>query len=332
MKNIKLKQILTIILPSVAVLAAVPVSALAQDTSGYGSRPIRVIVPVSPGGSTDIVARIFTAAVTESSGLRFVVDNRPGAGGVIGAETVARATPDGYTLLFPYASFTTTPFLQKVPYDAYRDFSPISQIAVNPLLLVVNPSLPANNVKELIALAKSRPKGLNAGIATAGSAGHLAMELFKLRTGTTDGIVSVIYSGGAPAQIALMSGEAHLVFGSVPTSQPFVKSGKVKVIASLAKKRLSYFPDVPTLAELGVQMESAAPWQGLMGPAKMPRSIVMRLYGEAAKVLKRAEIIERMMAAGADPVGSTPEEFGEKIKNDLQEFGKLVPALGMKGG
>ena len=285
-----------------------------------------------PGGSTDIVARIIAAGLVESSEFRVVVDNRGGAGGVIAADMVARAAPDGYTLLFAYASFTTTPFLGKVPYDPYRDFSPITLAAVNPLLLVVNPSLPVTNVKDLIALAKSRPKGLNAGIATVGSAGHLAMELFKLRTGVTDGIVSVIYSGGGPTQVALMSGEVQLVFGSVPTSQPYVKSGKVKVIASLAKRRLPYFPDTPTLAELGVPMDSAAPWQGILGPAKMPRPIVMRLYSEVATVLKRPEIVERLVATGAEVVGSTPDEFAEKIKQDLQEFAKIIPALGMKGG
>ena len=309
-----------------------PTTTTAQGARDYGSRPIRLIVPVPPGGSTDIVARIIAAGLVESSGFRVVVDNRGGAGGVIAADMVARAAPDGYTLLFAYASFTTTPFLGKVPYDPYRDFSPITLAAVNPLLLVVNPSLPVTNVKDLIALAKSRPKGLNAGIATAGSAGHLAMELFKLRTGVTDGIVSVIYSGGGPTQVALMSGEVQLVFGSVPTSQPYVKSGKVKVIASLAKKRLSYFPDTPTLAELGVPMDSAAPWQGILGPAKMPRPIVMRLYSEVATVLKRPEIVERLVATGAEVVGSTPDEFAEKIKQDLQEFAKIIPALGMKGG
>ena len=309
-----------------------PTTTTAQGARDYGSRPIRLIVPVPPGGSTDIVARIIAAGLVESSGFRVVVDNRGGAGGVIAADMVARAAPDGYTLLFAYASFTTTPFLGKVPYDPYRDFSPITLAAVNPLLLVVNPSLPVANVKDLIALAKSRPKGLNAGIATAGSAGHLAMELFKLRTGVTDGIVSVIYSGGGPTQVALMSGEVQLVFGSVPTSQPYVKSGKVKVIASLAKRRLPYFPDTPTLAELGVPMDSAAPWQGILGPAKMPRPIVMRLYSEVATVLKRPEIVERLVATGAEVVGSTPDEFAEKIKQDLQEFAKIIPALGMKGG
>ena len=318
-------------------LAAVAFGALclgpasAQDGRDYGSRPIRLIVPVSPGGSTDIVARIIAASLTESAGLRFVIDNRPGAGGVIGAEMVARATPDGYTLLFAYASFTTTPFLQRVPYDPYRDFTHIINIAVSPLLLVVNPSLPVSNVQELIALAKAKPKGLNAGIATAGSAGHIAMEIFKSRTGVGDGIVSVIYSGGAPAQVALMSGEVQLVFGSLSTALPFIKSGKVKLIASIAPKRLALFPDSPTLGELGVALESAAPWQGLSGPPNLPRHIVTKLNGEVAKILKRQDVIDRLLAAGALPVGGTPEAFSEKIRLDLQEFGKVIPSLGMKG-
>jgi tripartite-type tricarboxylate transporter receptor subunit TctC len=323
----------TIVATSLALVAATMTAhAAAQEARDLSTRPIRVVVPVPPGGSTDIVARIIAVGLADSAGLKIVVDNRPGAGGIIGAETVARAAPDGHTLLFAYASFTTTPFLSKVPYDPYRDFTPITAVAVTPLVLVINPSLPVANVKDLVALAKSRPNGLSAGIATAGSAGHLAMELFKLRTGTTQGIVSVIYSGGAPAQIALMSGEVQLVFGSVQTSLPFIKSGKVKAIASLAKKRLTNFPDTPTLGELGVQMDSAAPWQGILGPAKMPRAIVMRLYSEVAKVLKRPEIIERLVVTGAEPIGSTPDEFADKIKQDLQEFSKLIPTLGMKGG
>lgn len=306
-----------------------PAMVNAQEAGAYGSRPIRLIVPVAPGGSTDIVARILAGGLTESADLRIVVDNRPGAGGVIGSETVARATPDGYTLLFPYASFTTTPFLSDVPYDAYRDFSPVTQVAVSPLVLVVHPSLPVSNMKDLIALAKSKPKGINAGIATPGSAGHLATELFKLRTGTTDGIVSVIYKGGAPTQVALLSGEVQLIFASVPSSMAHIKAGKLKILGTSANKRLASFPDVPTFAELGVPVDTA-PWQGIVGPAKMPRPIVIRLYQEVAKVLKRPDIVERLAATGSEPIGSTPEEFSAKIKRELQEFGKVIPALGLR--
>ena len=323
----------TLVAACLAALLLAPCgSALAQDARDYGSRPIRLIVPVPPGGSTDIVARIIAAGLQESAGLRMVIDNRGGAGGVIGSETVARAAPDGNTLLFAYAAFTTTPFISKVPYDPYRDFTPVTLLAVNPLLVVVNPSLPVANVKELIALAKSKPKGINASIASAGSAGHLALELFKVRTGTTDGIVPVIYKGGGPAVLALVAGEVQVMFASVPTSLAHIKAGKAKVLATVGSKRLAAFPDSPTLTELGIKgVDAAAPWQAILGPAKMPRPIVTRLYSESAKVLKRPDIIERLAANGAEPVGSTPEELGERIKNDLQEFGKIIPTLGMKG-
>ena len=319
---------------TVGIVAALLGSSvtMAQGPRDYPSRPIRMVVPVPPGGSTDIVARIVVAGLTESTGWRIVVDNRPGAGSVIASDIVARANPDGYTLLFAYAAFTTTPFLQKVPYDPHRDFSHITEVAVSPLLLVVNPSLPINNVKELVAFAKSRPKGINASIASAGSAGHLALGLFKLRTGVTDGIVPVIYSGGGPALVALMSGEAQVMIASVPTSLSFVKSGKVKAIATVSAKRLPYLPDVPTLAEFGLSMESSTPWQGISGPAKLPRTIVMRFYNEVAKVLTRPEVIERIAATGSEVVASTPEAFTEKIRRDLDEFGKIIPQLGMKGG
>jgi tripartite-type tricarboxylate transporter receptor subunit TctC len=314
----------------IAALLAFSAAALAQDARDYGSRPIRLVVPVAAGGGTDVIARLIATGLGESAGLQMIVDNRGGAGGVIGSETVARATPDGYTLLFAYASHTTMPFIAKVPYDAYSDFAPVTQVAVQPLVLIVHPSLPVNSVKELIALAKSTPKGLNAGIATPGSAGHLATELFKLRTGTSGGIVSVIYKGTSATQVALLSGEVQLLFVSTPSAMPYLKSGKVKMLATSSRKRIAYLPDLPTFAELGVPVE-ASPWQGIFGPAKMPRAIVMRLYGEVAKLLKQPAMIERLAAAGSEPVGSTPEEFAAKIKQELQEFGKLIPGLGIKG-
>ena len=314
-----------------ALLLALPAAQAAQAPQDYGSRPIRLVVPVAAGGGTDVIARLVATGLGESAGLQVIVDNRAGAGGVIGSETVARAIPDGYTLLFPYASHTTMPFLAKVPYDAYSDFTPVTQVAEAPLVLVVHPSLPVNNVKELIALAKSTPKGINAGIATPGSAGHLAMELFKVRTGTTGGIVSVIYKGSGATQIALISGEVQLTFASTPSFMPHLKSGKVKMLATSSKKRISYLPELPTFAELGVPVETA-PWQGILGPAKMPRAIVMRLHGEVSKLVKQQKMIERLAEAGSEPVGSTPEEFGAKIKQELQDFGKIIPQLGIKGG
>ena len=314
-----------------SVLLALPAQAATQAAGDYGSRPIRLVVPVPAGGGTDVIARLVADGLAERSGLRIVVDNRGGGGGVIGSEIVARAVPDGYTLLFPYASHTTMPFIAKVPYDAYRDFAPVTQVAEQPLVLIVHPSVPVNNVKDLIALAKATPKGLNAAISTPGSAGHLATELFKQRTGTTGNIVSVIYKGSAATQVAMLSGEVQLHFASTPSFMPHLKSGKVKMLATNAKKRIAYLPDLPTFAELGMPIESS-PWQGILGPAKMPRPIVMRLYGEVAKLVKQPAMIERLAAAGSDPVGSTPEEFAAKLRQELQEFGKLMPTLGFKAG
>ena len=199
------------------------VPAGAQDARDYGKRPIRFLVPVPPGGSTDIVARTVTGPLSEMTGYTIVIDNRAGAQGAIATEIVARSNPDGYTLLFGYASHTTLPFINKVPYDPFHDFAPITQVSVNPLLLVVHPSVPVSNVKELIALAKSKPKSINLAIATAGSAGHIAAELFKIRTGTGDGIVTVTYKGGGPSLIALLSDEVQMLFASAPTSLPYLK-------------------------------------------------------------------------------------------------------------
>lgn len=304
----------------------------AQNVDDYGSRPIRLVVPVPPGGNNDLVARIVTNALVEHAGFKFVVDNRPGGGGVIAVETVAHAAPDGRTLLFAFSSFVMTPFMTKVSYDPVKDFTPIALISGSPLLLVVNNSVPATNIKELIALAKSRPKGINGGIPSSGSAGHLALELFKLRSGTQDGIVSIGYSGGGPAQIALMSGEVQLVFASVPTATPYVKSGKVKAIAAIAPNRLPTFPDVQTARESGLDLETAAPWTSIQGPAKLPRPIVLKLNAEIDKILKRPDIIEKLAVMGSDAVGGKPEVLADRMAKDMKEFAKVIPVLGLRTG
>jgi tripartite-type tricarboxylate transporter receptor subunit TctC len=314
---------------TVAIVGALSMApAAAQNARDYGKRPIRMLVPVPPGGSTDIVARIVIGPLTEMTGYTIVIDNRAGAQGAIATDIVARAAPDGYTLLFAYATHTTLPFINKVPYDPFRDFAPITQVSVNPLLVVVHPTVPVTSVKELIALAKSKPKSLNLGIATAGSAGHIAAELFKLRSGTGDGIVSVIYRGGGPSMVALLSGEVQMMFASVPTSTPYLKSGRLKTLATVGPKRLPYLPELPSLGEYGFTIE-AAPWQALLGPANMPREIITRLYGEMSRVLKRPEVIERLAAAGADVVSSTPEEFDARLKRELNEYSKLIPTFGL---
>jgi len=310
------------------VLSAAPVVA---QQEAYPAKPIRLIVPSPPGASNDGIARIVANGINQSLGRPIVVDNRAGGGGIIASELVARARPDGYTLLLAYAAFTTTPFLQaNMPYDVLKDFAPITEIANQPLFLVVNTAIPVNSVKELVALAKSRAGGLMAGYTQSGSSTHLATEIFKLKTGTINTITSVSYKGGAPVQVALMSGEVQLSFATATSTLPQINSGRIRVIATSAAKRLSYAPEVPTLAEEGVLNLDAAPWQGLLAPAGTPHVIVARIHAEIVRLLKLKESQERLAALGADPVGSTPEEFRSKLATELQEFGRIIPALGLK--
>lgn len=311
-------------------LLSASIPALAQ-TGAYPTRPIRLIVPVTPGGTTDVVGRIVAAGLSEALGQTMVVDNRAGAGGVIGSDIVAKASPDGHTLLFAYASHTSMPGLYpKLPFDSVKDFTPISQVSITPLVIVINPALPIGSVKELLAAAKAKPGGFLVGLATAGSAGHLAFELFKSLTGAA--ITPVVYRGGGPAQIAVMSGEVQLVFASTGASLPYIKNGRVKVIATTSPKRLPYLPEVPTLVEAGLKDFSVMPWQGMLGPANLPRPIVDRLHGEIVKLLRSREFTDKIVATGSDPVGSTPEEFGSEIRREIELFGKIIRAAGIKGG
>jgi len=312
-----------------AMLLGAPSVAQAQ-TDAYPGKPIRLLVPSPPGGSNDGVARIVSAALNQSLGRPIVIDNRAGGGGIIASELVAHARPDGYTLLFAYAAFTTTPFLQaNIPYDVLKDFAPISEVADQPLFIIVHPSVPANTIKELIALSKAKPGGLMAGFTQMGSSTHLATEIFKLKTDTTKSITSVSYKGGAAAQIALLSGEVQISFATATATMPQIKTGKIKVIATSAPQRLRYLPDVPTFDEAGVTGVEASPWQGLLAPAATPRAIVNQLHAEVVKLLKRPETLDRLAALGADPVGSSPAEFRAKLERELKMFGKIIPALGL---
>ena len=311
---------------------ATPAAAQSQTPapkSGYPDKSIRLLVGVPPGGSTDITARIVAGKLSEALGQQIVIDNRGGAGGIIAGEIVARAAPDGYTLLFPYAAHVSTPFLYKnIPYDAAASFTAITQVATQPVLLVATASLPANSVKELIAYAKANPGKLSIGISSAGGSGHIASEHFKQLTGTQ--ITSIIYKGAGPAVVALMSGEVQLAFSATSGTMPFIKQGKIKALATGTKQRLPYLPEIPTLEEAGVKGIEAAAWQGLLGPAGLPRAIVNRLYTEVANVLRLPEVRERLAATGTDPVGSTPEEFAAEINRQLELLGKVIKAAGMK--
>jgi tripartite-type tricarboxylate transporter receptor subunit TctC len=305
--------------------------AHAAQRADYPLRPIRLLVPSAPGASNDSVARLVANGLTLVFDKPVVVDNRPGAGGIIASELVAHAQPDGHTILFVYATFTTAPFLQpKLPYDPVKDFAPITEIANQPLMLVVNSSVPASSVKELIALCKAKPGTLTSGYTQIGSATHLATEIFKHRTDIAKSLVSVSYKGGAAVQVALLSGEIQVAFATATPTIPQLKSGKLKVLATSAPARLPYLPEVQTFSEAGVNGIDVSVWQGLLAPAATPRAIVERLYAETAKLLKENDTRQKLTLLGSDPVASTPEQFKAKIQRELREFGKIIKALGLR--
>jgi tripartite-type tricarboxylate transporter receptor subunit TctC len=298
-----------------------------SNLSNYPSRPIRVIVPVAVGGATDIVARIASNRLSQVIGQQLVIDNRAGAGGIIGTETVARATPDGYTLLFAYASHTIMPFLsRKVPYDPDRDFAPVGTIGVSPLVLTVPVTLPANSVKELVALGRKQP--LRAGAPGMGGVGHIAAEIFKQVTELD--APTIIYKGGAPAQMALNQGEVHFVFATPPAAMAQIKSGRVKVLATSAPQRIASMPDVPTFVEVGLPGIDVMPWQGLLAPAKTPREIVQKWNSVIGGVLKEPDMVQRLAVAGSDVLILSPEALGAKIRKELAYFEKVIRAANIK--
>jgi tripartite-type tricarboxylate transporter receptor subunit TctC len=300
-----------------------------KGESRYPERPVRVVVPVAAGGGTDIIARLTVSKLSEVVGQPFVVDNRPGAGGVLGNEIVAHARADGYTLLFTYAAHTIVPFIyRKVPYDVYNDFTPITLAGQQPLLLAINASVLANTTQELIALARAKPGALNVALATPSSSGALAAELFKLLTNTK--MVSVPFKGGAPALTALLGNEVQLIFTTPPTVMAFIKSGRVKILGTSGQQRVPYLPDVPTLAEAGVKDFETAPWQGVLGPANLPAPIVDYLQTQIKAVLRQPETRDKFAASGTDAIGNTPQEFAKMIHRELEQNKKVIQAVGMR--
>jgi len=316
---------------SLCALGAAAQAQPVQGPGGYPERPVRVIVPVAAAGGTDIIARIVLTKLSDATGRPYVVDNRPGAGGLLGNEIVAKARPDGYTLLFTYAAHTIVPFIynsRSIPYDVYKDFAPVVLAGQQPLLLALNAQVPANTVGELIKLAKAKPDTLNVALATPSSSGALAAEIFRIITDTK--MVLVPFKGGAPALTALLQNEVQLIFTTPPTIMGHLKSGRVKVLGTSGKERVPYLPDVPTLAEAGVKDFNTAPWQGLLAPAATPPAIVNYLYTQIAAVLKMPDVKERFASQGTDPVGLGPKEFGKMIAAELALNGKVIKAVGMK--
>ncbi|HXD50257.1 MAG TPA: tripartite tricarboxylate transporter substrate binding protein [Burkholderiales bacterium] len=309
----------------VAVCALNGATALAQS---YPSKPIRIVVPQLPGGGNDTIARMVAQKLTVALKQQVVADNRPGAGGLIAAELVAKSAPDGYTLLLAnVATMAIIPNVQKkVPYDPVKDFEAVSLVASAPLLVVVHPSLPVTSVRQLIALAKAKPGQLNYASNGVGSSTHLATEMFKMMTGTK--MVHVPYKGLSAATTDLLSGQVQVMFSSAVAMMPQVKAGRLRAIAMTGAKRSPAIPDVPTVAEAGVPGYEAGSWYGICAPAGTARPIVDQLSREIAVAVKSPDVIERLALEGVIPVGSTPEQFGAYIKRELAHVRDVVKASG----
>ena len=310
-----------------AALFAAPVaSALAQ---AYPSKPIRLVVGFTPGGGVDINARLLGPKLTEYMGQQVIVDNRPGAGTNIANEYVAKSAPDGYTLLINTAAVAINMALyKKVPFDTLRDFTPISVFSQSPNILVVHSSVPVKSVKELVALAKSKPGALNYSSAGSGTTQHLAAELFKLRTGVN--IVHVPYKGSAPSLTALIGGEVSLTFANIPAIYQHVKSGRLRPLASAGPKRSELMPEVPIMAEAGVKGVEVVVWYGVLAPTGTPKDIINTLAGNIRKAAFSPDTKQKLVDQGAEPVGSTPEEFAKLLREEVTKWAEVVKASGAK--
>ena len=293
----------------------------------YPTRPIRLVVPYPPGGGTDIIARIVGQKLTENLGQQIIVDNRGGAGGTIGPDIVARAGPDGYTILMAPTSHAINPSIyRRLPYDTLKDFTPITLAASATIVLAVHPSLPAKSVKELIALAKSKPGQLNFGSAGNGTVFHLAAELFKRQAGID--MVHVPFKGGGPTIANLVGGQVSLAFETMLALSPHIKAERVRSLAVTSAQRSSVMPELPTVAELGFRDIVAENWYGIYARAGTPKSIVTRLNTEFVKILRTQEIKERFQSQGTEVVGGTPEQLADYLQKEMRKWSKTAKEAG----
>jgi len=306
---------------------AIAAVACAQN---YPVKPIRLVSPYPPGGANDILARIIGQKLGESLGQQIVIENRGGATGNIGAEYVAKAAPDGYTILMGQASNLTinVSLMSKMPYDPVKDLAPVTLVATTPNLLVVHPSLRVRTVKDLVALAKAKPGSVNYASSGSGSAGHLAGELFK-RVAHID-MVHIPYKGAAPALTDVVAGQAQLYFTSPISATPFVKGGRLRMVAVTSLKRSPSLPDIPTVAESGYPDFDVVSWWGILTPAGVPKEIIAKLHTEIVKVLALPEIKTKFADQGADVASDTPEHFAAYIKTEIAKWAKLIKELGVK--
>jgi tripartite-type tricarboxylate transporter receptor subunit TctC len=319
---------MTVLCRVFCVVAAALLAPLAGAQS-YPVKPIRLILSVPAGATPDVTARLVTPGLANVLGQPLVVDNRGGAGGLIGAEIVAKAAPDGYTLFISSpGALTILPHLRKVPYDTLKDFTPVSLISVGPFVLILHPSVPAKSVNELIALAKAQPGKLNYASAGNGVANHLAMELFKQMAGVD--ITHVPYKGAPQAVTDVLAGHMNMMFNSIAPLVGHIKAGRVRVLGVASAKRSSQLPEVPTISEAGVPGFEAENWFGMFAPAKTPQRIIARLNEAVVKVVRSPEIQAQFAALGADAVGNSPEEFAAFVRRDMEKYAKVVRISGAK--
>ena len=301
----------------------------AQAADGYPARPIRMIVPVSPGATTDTLARAVGAKVSESVGQQVVIDNRAGASGVIGTDLVSRAAPDGYTILVITSTHTINPSLQKnLPFDPVRDFTPIILMASSPTVLIVHPSLAATNLKEFIALAKAKPGQLNFGSGGTGTSTHLVAELLKSTAGIDTNHVP--YKGAAPALTDVLAGQLHFMFSGIVPALPQIRGGKVRALGVTSLTRSGAAPEIPTLAESGLPGFSFGLWYGVLGPAGLPQAVVDKLNAEIRRAMTLPDVRARLVTEGADVVASSPKGLLDHMQKEIATYRKLVQNAGIK--
>ncbi|MBI2961029.1 MAG: tripartite tricarboxylate transporter substrate binding protein [Betaproteobacteria bacterium] len=312
-----------------ALAACLIAASAAAQAQGYPTRPIRLVVPTSPGGGTDLTARKMAPKLSEYLGQQVVVENRAGGNTMIGMESVARAAPDGYTVAMGIGSLTMAPYTQiKVPYDPAKDFAPVSQVLVVPNMLVSHPSLPARSLKELIAHIKARPGELHFTAGGTGSNAHLSMELFLFSTGLK--MIYVAYKGQGPAMTDVLAGHVPVMMADFMSALPRVKAGTLRAYGVTGAKRSTVAPDIPTIAEAGVAGYDVVQWFGILAPAKTPPEVIAKLHAATVSALKDPATRASFINEGAEPIGSTPEEFAAVIRNDLRKWAKVTKDAGYK--
>ena len=312
----------------ICLLGVAGISSSAAQAQAYPAQPIRIVVGFQAGGGVDMSARAIGKYLTEALGQSIIVDNKAGAAGNIGANFVAKAAPDGYTFLMSNSTIAMPGLFVNLPFDVSRDLLPITQVAIGPSVLAVHPSVPVNSIKELVALAKAKPRQITYGSGGVGNITHLEMELLNAMVGVE--MVHVPYKGSAPSVIGLMGGEVQMIFTSIPAALSQIKAGRIKPIAVSILQRSSALPNVPTINESGVPGYDAATWYGLFAPAGTPKIAVDVLSREVVKIMSVPEIKERFASDGFEPVGNTPEEFAKILKEELVKWAKVMKIAGIK--